>query len=230
MNHSDAHAHLNEINTDTDVFHFKETDIIFSCSSHVGNWAATEKIASEHKNVIPFFGTHPWFIDTYNGPHELKEYLEKNQRAGIGEIGLDSKRGTLQDQMPVFIEQLNVAKEMDRLVTIHMVAAEEHILRALKNTRITSILHSFSGPVSYIRPFTECGCYFSVSPRLLSKSKEKTAALLKAIPSDRLLLESDAPNNRASIDNLIDIAAPILLMDRDELSSLTADNMRRIVP
>ena len=132
--------------------------------------------------------------------------------------------------MPSFISQLELAEKYGRIVNIHMIGCEETMLKILREHNVTCILHSFSGPESYIRPFAECGCFFSISPRIHRKSKEKIVALISKIPEDRLLIETDSPDNPMGMSDHIMQLSRVMSIHPSELESITLRNARSLLP
>ena len=224
MRYADAHLHLTDPASEgIDC----DAELAFSCTASPAEWSM---LADMHDDrIVRFYGTHPW----YAGKTDLKgleNILETDSKACVGEIGLDSKRGPLDEQIEPFKAQLALSKKYDRVANIHMIGCESEMLRIIRENRCTCILHSFSGPESYIRSFAECECYFSISPRILSRSKEKIAALLSTIPEDRLLIETDAPNNRFGMKEHISKLSEIMSIDSDELIRITLKNARSLIP
>ena len=152
----------------------------------------------------------------------------------MGEIGLDSKRGTVKEQVPAFEEQLQLASEHDRIATIHSIGTEKEvldILRSMGRDRPRVILHSY-GSDSYVKPYSEMGCYMSVSPRILSRSDVRVRRLLEKIPDDLLLLETDAPHYGRDFESMagyIERIAGLKGTDADDLAGTVLDNMRRLL-
>lgn len=201
--------------------------LLFSCTATPEEWDTLSSIDDER--VVRFYGTHPWYHDRV-ALERLERILDDDPKACVGEIGLDLKRGRLEDQVRIFEDQLALSKRYDRVANIHMMGCEEEMLRILRKARATCIIHSFSGPESYIRPLSECGCYFSISPRIHRKSKEKIGVLLSSIPEEKLLVETDAPNNRYQMDDHIMMLSSIMGIGTDELMRITLRNASSLIP
>ena len=224
MRYADAHLHLTDPASkgiDDDA------ELVFSCTASPEEWGALSDMRDDR--VVRFYGTHPWYA-AKTDLKGLEDILERDDKACVGEIGLDSKRGQLSEQVGSFKAQLALSNKYDRIANIHMIGCESEMLRILRESRCTCILHSFSGPESYIRPFAECGCYFSVSPRIHNKSKDRIASLLSSIPEDRLLIETDAPNNRFEMREHVLKLSEIMSVDGDELIRVTLKNARSLIP
>ena len=224
MGYADSHIHVTDPR-------FEGIDsgaeLLFGCTSAPDEWDHLSRMNGG--KVVKFFGTHPWYHEKAD-IDGLERMLREDKETNVGEIGLDSKRGPLEEQMPSFISQLELAEKYVRIANIHMIGCEETMLKILREHNVTCILHSFSGPESYIRPFAECGCFFSISPRIHRKSKEKIVALISKIPEDRLLIETDSPDNPMGMFDHIMVLSEVLSMHPSELESITLRNSRTLLP
>ena len=222
--YADSHLHMTDPK-------FKGIDdgagLLFTCAASPEEWDAISAI--DDRRVRRFYGTHPWCLEKYS-LDSLRELLETDPSANVGEIGLDSKHGPLDIQIGPFEEQLILSKKYDRIANIHMIGCESEMLKILRRHRTTCILHSFSGPESYVKPFAECGCYFSISPRIHNKSEEKIKTLLDAIPELRLLVETDAPYSPFGMDEHIQRLSKVMGIDPYKLERITYVNAWNAIP
>ena len=201
--------------------------LLFTCAASPEEWDAISAI--DDRRVRRFYGTHPWYLEKYS-LDSLRELLETDPSANVGEIGLDSKHGPLDIQIGPFEEQLILSKKYDRIANIHMIGCESEMLKILRKHKTAAIIHSFSGPESYIRPLAECGCYFSVSPKILNKSADKIRTLISQIPEERLLIETDAPNGKIGMKEHIARLSEIISMESEELEHITFRNASSLLP
>ena len=194
MGFADAHLHPLDIADSGAYPDLGEAEILFGCVSSPSQWEAMSSL--EDGRVRRFYGVHPWNASEWSGDAcaRLESILEMDEGAGIGEIGLDSKHGTIDSQTEAFDAQLALAERFGRPVNIHCIGCEREILKHLeRHRRIPGIvIHSFSNE-SYAVPFVRLGCFLSVNPRILARSETRVMRLMDSIPGDRLLLESDAP-------------------------------------
>lgn len=205
-----------------------------SCTAKPDEWALLE--AFEDPRAVRSYGVHPWYASEWTEGSEarLRSLLESDRNAHVGEIGLDSKRGTVAEQIPAFTEQLSIAGECCRVATVHDVGCEKEVLDAVRSFGKGCkgvILHSY-GSDSYVKPFSEAGCFFSISPRILSRSDVRVKRLMDAIPMDLLLLETDAPHSGkgfAGMGDFVSRLASVAGADPAELAAAAAENLGRLV-
>jgi len=148
--------------------------------------------------VFPAYGIHPWFIDDSDDVDILKQYLEKGNAVAVGEIGLDFGVGfdDQAHQIALFRKQLELSIEYRLPVIVHCRKAFEAIHRVLSGYRgkIRGVMHSFSGSSELMGMFLDLGFYISFSGSVTRKSARKYHRNAKAVPTDRYLLETDAPS------------------------------------
>jgi TatD DNase family protein len=152
--------------------------------------------------IIPSFGYHPWYLAerTPDWLEQLKNFLDEIPGA-VGEIGLDRWKPDLPyaGQEAAFLAQLGIAAERNRPASIHCLRAWGRLYDLLRgNPRPARgfLLHSYGGPAEMIPAFARLGAYFSFPGYFLHERKLRQRAVFKQVPPDRLLLETDAPDQR----------------------------------
>ncbi len=164
------------------------------------DWLAVETLALVHPGfVVPAFGIHPWHAHTATEGWQgrLAALLQKHPLASIGEIGFDQwvSTPTMEIQRPVFIEQLRLARERLRPVTIHCLKAWGALFEAFAEQPPPAFLmHSFGGSIETARRLIPLGAYFSFSGYFLHERKSTVLEVFRQLPHDRILLETDAPD------------------------------------
>lgn len=132
--------------------------------------------------------------------------------AKVGEIGLDRwildrakpddprlaglRRAPLEEQREVFAWQLALAASANRAVSIHCLDAFGALLEVLQSTPRPArgfLLHAYGGSADMVPRFAELGAYFSFNGAFLDARHAAKQAVYRAIPADRLLVETDAP-------------------------------------
>lgn len=167
------------------------------------DWHLVKKMGDSYPSIIPNFGLHPWFVNERNPNwfETLKKCFENTPSAAVGEIGLDKgSKGREIDfnvQVEVFRKQLELAKELRKPASVHCVRAFENLLEIMKSVGPFPdgvILHSFLGSAEVVPHLVRLGAYFSFSGFLMYLKESKAIKMLKSIPIDRILLETDSPD------------------------------------
>jgi TatD DNase family protein len=165
------------------------------------DWAAVARLARDHAWIRPAFGLHPWFVKerTSQWSATLRQHLLAYPGAVVGEIGLDRwiEHPDIEAQLDCLRTQLALAVELDRPATIHCLRAWgllEEILRGCTLPRRGFLLHSYGGPAEMIPQFAAMGARFSLSPYFGHPRKVAQLEVFKAVPLERLLAETDAPD------------------------------------
>ncbi|KAK2985376.1 hypothetical protein RJ640_029333 [Escallonia rubra] len=174
------------------------------------DWHLVKEMSDDYPSIVPCFGLHPWFVGerTDNWLNSLKDFLRATPSAAVGEIGLDKgfqgRKTDFIDQVEIFRQQLELAKELKRPASIHCVCAFGDLLQIMKTIGpfpAGVILHSYLGSAEMVPEFTKLGAYFSFSGFLMSMKENKAKKMLKAVPSERILLETDAPDALPKVHN-----------------------------
>lgn len=167
------------------------------------DWCLVKEMSDKYPSVIPNFGIHPWFVAdrTPNWMNTLKEFFETTPAAAVGEIGLDKgskgRQIDFTDQLEVFRLQLQLAKELKRPASVHCVQAFGDLLDVMKSIGpfpAGVLLHSYLGSAELVPEFAKLGAYFSFSGFLMFLKDSKAKKILKSVPRERILLETDAPD------------------------------------
>lgn len=202
----DAHNHLQD-----DRFGGRSAELLSACRQ-VGvtrmvvngaceeDWSQVLELARAYPEVLPSFGYHPWYLHerTERWRENLIHFLDQISSA-VGEIGLDRwKPGLSYDgQEEVFIAQLRIAAERNLPVSIHCLQAWGRmfeILRTEPRPICGFLLHSYGGPMEMVKSFVDLGAYFSLPGYYAHERKERQRETFRQIPLDRLLIETDAPD------------------------------------
>ena len=128
---------------------------------------------------------------------EFKKLVLANKKdvIAIGEIGMDFYHGKEENkkiQEELFRDQLELAKKLNIPAIIHTRGAEVQILEVLKDyPEVKKILHCFCGSMKLVEKAVKMNCYFSI-PCSLSRM-QNFLELLKIVPQERILTETDAP-------------------------------------
>lgn len=164
------------------------------------DWPQVLALRKQSPLVLPSFGYHPWYI--HERTHGWLEHLERMLEAvpsAVGEIGLDRWKPDLpyENQEEVFITQLRLAAERNLPVSIHCLQAWGRMLEILKaepRPACGFLLHSYGGSKEMVKPFADLGAYFSLPGYYAHERKVRQREAFKQVPPERLLIETDAPD------------------------------------
>ena len=189
-----------------------------------------------------FIGVHPWDcsegLDSLGGLEGLKRSLAADPKIGVGEIGLDRlKDREISPQMrEVFESQLKLALEFHRPVVLHgakcwgqVVSTIHSVIQSFGHSVISPFLfHGFSRSDGLIPDIVALNGYISVGPAILNDHAVNYRELVRKIPSERLLLETDrTAENAAECPSVAAVAAKLAEirgLSLPELESLTDRN------
>lgn len=159
----------------------------------------------------------------------------------IGETGLDffydhSPRAV---QLRLFEAQLELAAELDLPVVVHSRSADEESVAVLRNLPpgVSGVLHCFTGSRDLLEAGLSVGWYVSFSG-IASFKKFDAGELLRSVPDDRLLVETDAPylapvpfrgkrNEPALVAHVVEAVAEHRSQPPDVVATYTAENALR---
>ena len=165
------------------------------------DWGAVRTLAqTRNPMVLPSFGIHPWRVHARSPGWEARLAALLDQiPSGVGEIGLDrwKPRLSYEGQEEVFRRQLQMAAERNVPASIHCLRAWGRMLELLRQGPRPAcgfLLHSYGGSRDLVPPLADLGAFFSLSGSCVHERNLRQREALQAIPMDRLLLETDAPD------------------------------------
>lgn len=247
----DSHCHLNfEIFKD-DVEH-----VIHSAHERGVNTILTICTKTdEMDDILAFTRKHPSLFATVGiHPHEaeetlknfnssqlnawLREYSNDAKVAGIGETGLDFyyTHSPRREQRLVFQVHIETSLEVGLPLSIHTRNAEAETVSMLKDyPEAKGVIHCFTGTQSLADEVLALGYYVSISGIATFKKAEELRNVIKTIPLERLLLETDAPflaplphrgqrNEPALMVHTARLVAEIKEVSVEELAAITTKN------
>jgi TatD DNase family protein len=214
------------------------------------NWEAVRALAAEHRDVHAAYGVHPQLLAEVDPSGddrmlaELESALRRGGAVAVGECGLDAPaaaRGASMDrQAAVLRGHLELARRFGLPVLLHVFHAHEPLAAILAREPLPAggILHSFSGSAEQVRQLLRFGLHYSFAGPVTYTQARKPVAAVRAVPPERLLLETDAPDQtprphrgRCEPAHLADVAravADALGLPLGELDALTSGNARRV--
>ena len=192
---------------------------------------ASIALADKYDYIYAAVGVHPHDTEnmTENDISELRELSKHKKVLAIGEIGLDYHYDAdFKDKQHIwFKRQLQLAAEVKLPVIIHSREASQDTFDIIKASDVRSgVIHAYSGGVEMARDYIDMGFYIGVGGVVTFKNAKKLVEVVKNIPIEKILLETDSPylspeplrGTRNNSQNLKYVAAKI-----SELKQIPAD-------
>lgn len=253
----DSHCHLNLIEDKGVNF----ADIIANLKKYnvrILNNICTDidkyEVISKYKdfsNIIIYstIGDHPCTISNQRLPkskNDILEYIEKYSNIiGIGETGLDyyHDKSFIDLQKISFLNHIQAAIESDLPVIIHNRNSDNDMIDILKSEfsrkSFSALLHCFSSSSNLAREAIRLGVYISISGIVTFKNAEQLKDIVKYIPLDLLLVETDSPflaptpyrgsiNQPAYTSFVVDYIAGLKNVSRETIIDKTTSNFHKI--
>jgi TatD DNase family protein len=202
----DSHAHLEmpEFKKDLEgvIQRAKEAGVeyIFTVGTEKRDWKRALEIANSHPSIYAILGVHPHNAKEIDDQTYLllKELCQNKKVKAYGEIGLDFFRNLSprEIQLKRFQEQIELAKELGLPIVVHDREAHQETLEILKSEKANvcgGIIHCFSGDDEMAKACMDMGFYISIPGSITFKNAESFRKIVKSIPLDSLLVETDAP-------------------------------------
>lgn len=202
----DSHAHYDDEEFDNDrkevLEELKNEGVIgiMNCSSSYKSIAKTCELINTYDFIYGAVGIHPENADEFKDEmlDEFKDIIKKNPKVkAIGEIGLDyywDENPDKEIQKDVFRKHMKLAEELNLPVIIHDRDAHEDTLNIIKEfPNVKGVVHCFSGSVEFAKECLKLGYYIGVTGVVTFKNAKKVVKVVKEVPVERLLVETDCP-------------------------------------
>ena len=248
----DSHAHL-----DDDRFDKDRDELIKSLESNgisrVINPGAdlpssikSVKLSEEYENIYAAVGVHPHSADEMDeGTIEvLRAFGNREKVVAIGEIGLDYHydNSPRDIQRKWFQRQIKLAKELNLPIIVHSREADQEtfdIIKSQSDGNLTGVIHCYSGSVELMKEYIKLGYYISLGGPVTFKNAKMPKEVAKAVPIDRLLVETDSPyltpephrgkrNEPLFVRHVAAMIAELRGMTIEELARATSENTIRL--
>lgn len=196
----------------------------------------SNKLSSKY--IRPALGLHPELLFEYQ--HHIPQMWEKLDKTRyIGEVGLDYKTGRHYKDLQIsfFTELIERCNSFgDKILTVHSRGSANDVVSIIgKDFNGKVILHWYSGSKMVLKKAISYGFYFSINYSMVKTKSGKD--LIKMIPLDRLLLETDAPfikfdNHPFSITDIkkiVEELALVLEVNCLDISKVLWSNFKELI-
>lgn len=202
----DSHAHLTMEHFDADREEVIERargagiEAIIVVGTDVASSLAAIELAARHPQLSPTAGIHPHDAEGVEEASwaRLEELARRPEVVAVGETGLDYFKAyaPLEAQRQALRRQLCLAREVRKPVVIHCRDAGDDLLAILREEHAEEcggVMHCFSGAQALAEACLELGFYISFAGQLTFANAESLRGVAKALPVDRLMVETDCP-------------------------------------
>lgn len=161
-------------------------------------------VADKYEDVFCSVGIYP-HEDKNLSIRELKSSLDDNFKiskriVAIGECGIDTSNWengrSLEEQIEVFEMQINLALERNVPIIIHDRNGDESVLKIVNKyfgNGLRGVIHCFDSDWDFAKKVLDLGFYISFSNLISYPKKDRVLEVVKNVPMDRFLVETDAP-------------------------------------
>ncbi|MEI6859217.1 MAG: YchF/TatD family DNA exonuclease [Shewanella sp.] len=245
----DSHCHLDRLKIAPDQQSLKQiirdakirgVDYFLCVNIRQQGFISMRDKMAEFDQVFLSAGVHPLDVQEGLDTTELNEFVKESKVVAIGETGLDyfyaNETKVLQQQC--FEQQIELAVQVNKPLIIHTRDAREDTLNFLMNghaDKVGGVLHCFTENWQMAKAAMDLGFYISVSGIATFRNAEALRTVIKKVPKDRLLVETDSPylapvphrgkeNQPAFVRDVAEFIAELRGESYDELARYTTDN------
>lgn len=199
----DSHSHYNDERFDEDrssvLEDLKNYNVkkIINVGYNLESSINAVELANQYDFVYAAVGFHPSDAEdcTKNALSQLIELTKNPKVVAWGEIGLDYHYDNIvkETQKSVFIQQMEIARDLKLPVCIHTRDAMADTLEIVKRFQTDGVFHCYSGSLEIAKELVKIGYYISFSGTVTYKNAKNIKEVAKWIPADKYLIETDCP-------------------------------------
>jgi TatD DNase family protein len=249
----DTHAHLDE-----EAFDADRTEVVARAMAAgierivtIGTTADTSRravaVAAEFPGVFAAVGIQPNYVSqAHTGDWEVIDALATAPKVvAIGETGLDRywDYAPFDVQIDYFHRHISLSQRLGLPFVVHCREAEAETVAELrtaaKRSPLHGVMHSFTGSLETAQACLELGLYISFAGMVTYKKSQALRDLVKELPRDRILVETDSPylapqpvrgkrNEPSFVRMTANVLAELIGLDQQEFARLTTENARRL--
>ncbi len=200
----DSHCHLEMESFDNDLDQVIQKcadeglEYILTVGTHEPYFGKVRYLIDRYPFIYGAIGIHPHNAKDLNGLLEkkIREAARHPKIVGYGEVGLDlfKNHSPKEVQKKAFVTQLALAQDMGLPIIVHSREARQETLDILKSEyRGTGVIHCYSYDLATAKKFLEMGFFISVPGTITYKAAANLKDVVRYVPLERLLAETDAP-------------------------------------
>lgn len=250
----DSHCHLDfpdfEDELDDIVDRARDAGVgtFVTICTHLSRFERVRAVAERYDGVWCTVGVHPHEADAEGRAATVEALAERAAGplvVGIGETGLDFyyEHSGREAQVASFRSHIAAARVTGLPLIVHTRDADDETIRILHEEfasgPFTGVIHCFSTSRELAEKAMEIGMYISLSGIVTFKAAGALREIVRDVPLDRLLVETDAPylapvpkrgrrNEPAFIAHTAEAVAALKGLEAAELAQITSDNFFRL--
>ncbi|QLB41916.1 MULTISPECIES: TatD family hydrolase [Mannheimia] len=250
----DSHCHLDSLdyenrhkNVDEVIQNAKARGVhhFLSVCTTIGRFEAMKNLTAHRNDVSLSCGVHPLNVEDEPFDYDkLFQFAQDPKVVAIGETGLDyhytPETKTLQQSL--FVQQIEIANKLNKPLIIHTRSAREDTMNMLEQNgaeKCGGVLHCFTEDWTMAKRALEIGFYISISGIITFRNAEELRDVVRKIPLDRLLIETDSPylapipyrgkpNQPAYVRETCEYVATLKGVSTEELARITTENVQKL--
>lgn len=204
----DSHCHLDKLDLSSyggdlsaaiAAAHERGIEKILCIGIDMENIDGVVSLADQYENVFASAGVHPLYQESREPTlQELVSIAEHPKVIGIGETGLDYFycEGDMGWQQDRFVTHIEAAVQTQLPLIVHTRGAKQDTLAMLKQhgkDKLRGVLHCFTEDLDMAKQAVDMGFYISISGIVTFRNATELRDVVKALPLESLLVETDAP-------------------------------------
>ncbi|HHW7568743.1 TPA: TatD family hydrolase [Mannheimia haemolytica] len=250
----DSHCHLDSLdyetrhkNVDEVIENAKARGVhhFISICTTVGRFEAMKNLTAHRNDVSLSCGVHPLNVEDEPFDYDkLFQFAQDPKVVAIGETGLDYHYTpeTKALQQSLFVQQIEIANKLNKPLIIHSRSARQDTMDMLEQNnaeKCGGVLHCFTEDWAMAKRALDIGFYISISGIITFRNAEELREVLRKVPLDRLLVETDSPylapipyrgkpNQPAYVRETCEYVATLKGVSTEELARITTENVQHL--
>ena len=250
----DSHCHLDSLdyetrhkNVDEVIENAKARGVqqMISICTTIGRFEAMKQLTAHRSEVYLSCGVHPLNVtDELFEYDKLLQFTQDPRVVAVGETGLDYHYTpeTKALQQDLFAQQVEIANKVNKPLIIHTRSAREDTMKILEHgnaEKCGGVLHCFTEDWAMAKRAMDIGFYISISGIITFRNAEELREVVRQVPLDRLLVETDSPylapipyrgkpNQPAYVREVCEYVATLKGVSVAEFARITTQNVQNL--
>ncbi len=209
------------------------------------HWSQVNSIAEQYPQVCASVGIHPLDVADKPFPEDfIREAVQCKKVIAIGETGLDFhyQKENREQQISSFSHHLRLAKSLELPTIVHTREARQETIEIIQREAClesAGVLHCFTEDWNTAKSALDCNFYISFSGIVTFRNADSLREVVKRVPIDKLLIETDAPyltpvpyrgksNEPRYLPAVAECVAELRNLSIEKLAQITSENFERL--